>query len=104
MNQADELGRLLADLGSNADEVATALRERGVQGVRNTARFLNPIVRLSQSFLCDESITFDVMRPGVLRLTYLNGTTSELPLPAPVQQFLCNFGRGAYPDIELDVT
>jgi len=36
---------VLANLGASADDVAAKLRARGIQGVRNTGRFLNPIVR-----------------------------------------------------------
>ena len=44
-----ELARILKELGNTADEVAAALQAKGIKGVRNTARFLNPLVRTSRA-------------------------------------------------------
>ena len=38
---------MLVDLGNTPDEVADTLRASGITGVRNTVRFLNPIVRFA---------------------------------------------------------
>ena len=46
-----ELGRILKELGNTADDVATALQAQGIKGVRNAARYLNPLVRYVQGQL-----------------------------------------------------
>ena len=51
MSFASELSRMLTDLGSSADEIAATLGGDKIQGVRNTVRFLNPIVRYCQRHL-----------------------------------------------------
>ena len=91
---------LLAPLGSSADEVAESLRRHGVRGVRNTVRFLNPVVRYARTRLPDAR-DLDVIGGEALRIALPNGTRREEPLPAGVRAFLGAFDRGAYPDLAL---
>jgi hypothetical protein len=86
--------------------VAATLREHGIQGARNTARYLNPIVRFAQTQLRLDDYTLDVaygdgMQTYSLRITLPNGTEEATPLPEPVKAFLDAFNQGAYPDMEL---
>jgi hypothetical protein len=93
------LPQLLKSLGSSADKVAATLRKEGVQGVRNTARFLNPIVRFVQAHINAEE--FDVIPRDKLRVRYAGGKKEEVPLPKSVLTFLARFDKGHYPDLEL---
>jgi hypothetical protein len=43
MDLENELRTALERMGSTAEEVAAALREKKVQGVRNAVRVLNPV-------------------------------------------------------------
>jgi hypothetical protein len=101
MNQASELGSLLLGMGNAADEIAATLRAAGIHGVRNTVRFLNPIVRYCQAHLAGNGYAVDVMQPGVMRIRLPDQLPMEIPLPSPVAQFLDLFNHGAYPDLEL---
>ena len=101
MDHGRELVRLLADLDKTAEEVASILRSSGVQGTRNTARFLNPIVRYAQRHLRVDDYALDVIKPQTLRMTLPDGTTAEALLPRGVQHFLDAFHRGQYPDLEI---
>jgi hypothetical protein len=56
-----QLAKLLADLGDSAHQVATTLQQRGIKGVRNTARFLNPLVRYAQDCLAVERFRVDIL-------------------------------------------
>jgi hypothetical protein len=102
MDMKAELSRLLKDLGGTADEVADALRTKRVRGVRNAARYLNPIVRYVQVCLRDESMDMDVITSGCLSIHFRTAPTQEVPIPQPVMQFLDAFNRRAYPELELD--
>jgi hypothetical protein len=93
------LPQLLNSLGSSADKVAKTLRKAGVKGVRNTVRFLNPVVRFVQAHVNAEE--FDVIPRDKLRVRYAGGKKEEIPLPKPVLTFLARFDKGAYPDLEL---
>jgi hypothetical protein len=95
----DDLGKLLEEMGSNAEEVAAALRAAGVQGVRNTVRVLNPIVRYVQNVLRRDNLDADMMTWKTFRVHGVGG--QEVALPKPVLDFLDAFNRGAYPDLEL---
>lgn len=96
------LSKMLAELGSTPDQVAASLDAQGVKGVRNAARFLNVIVRYVQSRLSVDVLSVDVMKDGVVRVTF--GTKKkdvEANLPEPVRDFLERFDHGAYPHLEL---
>ena len=93
---------MLDDLGKTPDEVADTLRARGVNGVRNTARFLNPIVRYANSLLTDV-YGIDLTQGDRMRIVFADGRTTEVPVPPAVLEFLDLFHRGHYPDLEMPV-
>lgn len=95
-----ELGRLLARLDRPPDEVARLLKEAGISGVRNTVRFLNPLVRFVQARFHLDDYTLDVIKPGCLRLTLPDGTTRERAIPLTACEFLVAFNAGRYPELE----
>ena len=91
---------MLDDLGHSADEVADTLRAAGIRGVRNTVRFLNPVVRYARTFLPDAQ-GIDLLQGDRLRIVFANGTVSEVEVPEAVLRFLEGFHRGQFPDLEL---
>jgi hypothetical protein len=91
---------MLEELGNTADEVAAVLRAKGIKGVRNTVRFLNPIVRYAHTRQADV-YGIDLIQGDRLRITFANGKVQEVAVPEPVQRFLDNFHRGQYPDLEM---
>ena len=91
---------MLEALGSTPDEVADALRARGIKGVRNTVRFLNPVVRYAHSCLADV-YGIDLIQGDRLRIVFANGSVTEEAVPEAVLRFLDAFHRGQYPDLEL---
>ena len=99
MIRANEVARLLQELGNTADEVALALRVKGIQGVRNTVRFLNPIVHYVQSQIADAG-NLHVIKGETLSMNFRNGE-GEVSLPEAVKQFLAAFNSGAYPELEI---
>lgn len=101
-----DLEQILALLGDTAEAVAQTLQDNGIKGVRNTVRYLNPVVRFAQVHLRMDDFGLDLMqrelaRPYTLRLTLPNGSSQEAELPAPVKEFLEAFNGGVYPDLEL---
>lgn len=96
-----QLDHILGSLGSSAEQVADTLQAAGVRGVRNAARFLNPIVRYGMSRVTVDALSLDVMMPDILRLIFHDGTKEEAPLPLAVRQFLEAFNRGEYPGLEM---
>jgi hypothetical protein len=99
---SDAGAAVLDDLGRTHDEVAAALRTRGINGVRNTARFLNPVVRYANSVL-SSVYGIDITQRDRLRIVFADGRTSEVPVPAAVLEFLDLFHRGRYPDLEMQL-
>src|SRR5262245_39883552 len=95
-----EVARLLDDLGRTADEVAATLKTQGVRGVRNTVRFLNPVVRYVSPRVAGLT-TADVMRGDVLCLAIRGGRKEEVALPQAIRDFPDAFNRRAYPELEL---
>jgi hypothetical protein len=95
------LAALLAQLGSTADEVAATFKAHGILGVRNTARFLNPLNRYLLKQISQAGLNLDVMQMDRVRLVFENGQTEEAILPEPVLQFLEAFNQGAYPELQL---
>lgn len=91
---------MLDALGYSPDEVAESLRSAGIRGVRNTVRFLNPVVRYARTFLPDAQ-GIDLIQGDRLRIIFANGSVSEVAVPEPVLRFLDAFHRGQYPDLEL---
>jgi hypothetical protein len=96
-----QMTRVLDEMGSTLDEVADHLRAAGVQGVRNTVRFLNPIVRYVQGHVQVDARSLNMIQGDRLRLTLGNGQKVEVTIPAPVRLFLDAFNRGVYPDLEM---
>jgi hypothetical protein len=93
---------MLDQLGTTPDQVAATLRANGVLGVRNTVRFLNPIVRYAQSKLTNV-YGIDVIQGTVMRIVFADGSTRDEAVPDAVQQFLQAFHRGEYPDLEMPI-
>ena len=91
---------MLDELGRTPDEVADALRRLGIKGVRNAARFLNPIVRYAHTRVTD-TYGIDLMNESRLRIVFADGRVEEIAVPEPVLRFLDNFHRGQYPDLEM---
>jgi hypothetical protein len=93
---------MLDVLGRTPDEVADALRVRGIQGIRNTARFLNPIVRYAHTVITDV-YGIDLTQGDRLRIVFANRDVTEVPVPDAVLEFLDLFHRGHYPDLEMPI-
>ena len=96
-----QMGKLLEEMGSTPDEIADHLRAAGVQGVRNTVRFLNPIVRYVQQHVQVDAWSLNMIQGDRLRLTIDNRQKVEAVIPAAVRLFLDAFNRGTYPDLEM---
>jgi hypothetical protein len=100
MDVTNAPSKVLEQMGTTADEVAASLRAKGVQGVRNAVRVLNPIVRHIQIALRIDNLDADVMTGTTLRIQ--GGIKKqEVKLPQAVKDFMDAFNRGAYPDLEL---
>jgi hypothetical protein len=95
------LDALLSGLGDTADKVADSLKAKAIQGVRNTVRILNPIVRFLQDALHESGVGLDMVTPGNLRARAPDGTISNTLLPQPVLDFLARFDQGDYPHLEM---
>lgn len=100
MSRPSEVAKLLQELGTSADEVALALKLTGIQGVRNTVRLLNPIVRYVEHQVPDVW-NLNVMTGASLSMNFRDGGKADVALPEAVGQFLAAFNRGAYPELEL---
>jgi hypothetical protein len=100
MSRPSEVAKLLQGLGDTADEVATSLKVRGIQGVRNTVRRLNPIVRYIESLVAD-AWNLNVITGDTLSMNFRNGGKGEVALPQGVRRFLKAFNDGAYSELEL---
>jgi hypothetical protein len=96
-----EVERLLREMGNTANEVAAKLTKHQVKGVRNAARFLNPVVRYLQVRVQSESVSFDVMKGDMVCIGLPMDRHGEVPIPEPVWTFLFEFNRGKYPALEL---
>jgi hypothetical protein len=105
MSEKKNIGQILALLGNNGDGVALTLKTNAVQGVRNTIRHLNPIVRFVENHLRIDDYGLHLVQRGpgesyILRLA-LPEANEDTELPKGVQEFLEAFNRGAYPELEL---
>jgi hypothetical protein len=106
MKEPTLLEQVLLDLGDSADTVARTLQEHGVKGVRNTVRYLNPIVRFAQSRLRLDDYRLDVahgdgMPTYILRMTLPNGAEESVRFPEAVKDFLDAFNSGKHAELEL---
>jgi hypothetical protein len=97
---SSQASEILALAGDSPDQIAETLRARGVQGVRNAVRMLNPIVRLIQQSI-PPTVLMNLMDPQSLRMTLPDGTREETPVPQPVVDFLTAFHEGKYPALEF---
>jgi hypothetical protein len=100
MASSHPVARLLQDLGNTADDVAAVLKAQKIQGIRNTVRMLNPIVRYVGGLVPDTR-DMDLIETGTLRMTFRNGVIERVTLPEAVQEFLDAFNASAYPELEL---
>jgi hypothetical protein len=100
MSQSSDVARLLQDLGNAPAEVASALRVKGVQGVRHTVRSLNPIVRYIEPQATD-AWNLNIVQSNTLSMNFRDGRKGTVALPEAVKQFLDAFNHGAYPELEL---
>jgi hypothetical protein len=83
MDEVRQAAGLLAQLGDNADEVAGSLKASGIQGIRNTARFLNPIVRHLQAQIVGTS-EMNLIKGNQLSIALRDGRKVDIPLPLAV--------------------
>jgi hypothetical protein len=97
----EQLRAILASLGSTQDSVAATLKSSRIRGVRNAARFLNPIVRYAQRLVTVDALSLDLMKQDTPRLRLHDGAEVETVLPEAVRGFLDAFNRGDHPDLEL---
>jgi hypothetical protein len=95
----DRIIILLQQMGTTADEVAALLFAEGVQGLRDSSSFLNPIVRYLNRNL-DIGGWLEVGAGGRILRLQLRGRVYETALPEPVQEFLERFHQGQYPQLE----
>ena len=100
MSQSSDVARLLQDLGKTPAEVASALKVKGIQGVRNTVRALNPIVRFVEPQAAD-IWNLNIVQGNTLSMSFRDGRKRTVTLPEAVKQFLGAFNHGAYPELEL---
>jgi hypothetical protein len=96
---SNEFETILEDLGSSPEAIAERMAFLGIQGVRNAARILNPLIRYFQGMAKSHWLTMDVMKPGVLRIVSTDGEM-EILLPTAVQEFLGDFNQGRFPELE----
>ena len=90
---------MLEALGKTADEVASALRTEGIQGVANTVRQLNPVVRYVHRQQKDAQTVYLI--GDLLTIHYSDGREQKRSIPPAVREFLEAFNRGQYPDLHL---
>jgi|SRR6516162_2699460 hypothetical protein len=100
MVSSHPVARMLQDLGNTADDVAAVLKAHKIQGVRNTVRILNPIVRYIGALVPDTR-EMDLIEEGTLRIQFLSGSIQRVALPEAVREFLGAFNASAYPELEL---
>src|SRR3954447_18593774 len=93
---------MLTDLGETADQVCNSLRTLGIRGVRNTVRFLNPVVRYAHTFHT-HGVAIDLILGDRLRVDHGDGRVTVVDVPPAVREFLDRFHQGKYPDLELPV-
>ena len=91
---------MFEELGETPDVVAEWLRAAGIKGIRNAARFLNPIVRFAHGKINDV-YGIDLIMGDRLRIVHVDGQTSEVTVPEPVLRLLERFHHGLYPDLEM---
>ena len=96
---SETLSTVLRQLGNSADEIAATLNAQKITGVRNTVRFLNPIVRYVQQALSIGPFNVDLTEPETLRVA-VEGTSIHTMLGQPIKDFLRAFDEGEYPELD----
>src|SRR3989442_13770185 len=97
------LDRTLVALGNSRDQVAQTLKARGIRGVRNAVRMLNPVVRFVQESLLISNLGMDLINPKTFRITLPDGTKITTSIPQAITDFLDAFDQGAYPELEMQL-
>ena len=92
-------GEMLEALGTTAEKVASALRAKGIQGVANTVRDLNPIVRYVRGELHETQAVHLI--GDVLTIQFADGRQQQVAIPPAVRDFLHAFNSGEYADLHL---
>jgi hypothetical protein len=100
MNLPEEIAEGLGRLGDTREQVAETLLANHVQGVRDTVRTLNPVVRFIHIHLKNEDLDLDVIPGHIIRYKVAK-QNGEVALPKPVMQFLDAFNAGKHPELEL---
>jgi hypothetical protein len=100
MDPKDLVAKSLHELGNTAEEVAVVLKHKKIQGIRNTVRMLNPVVRYVKPLVPDTR-DIDIIQRGTLRITLRNGLIDRVTLPQAVQAFLDAFNSSDYPELEI---
>src|SRR4051812_33215069 len=80
LSAAEPPGSMFDELGTTPDAVFEALRARGIKGVRNTVRILNPIVRYVTSQFPDAR-SIDLILVDRLRIVFASGEATEEVVP-----------------------
>ena len=93
---------MLEQMGETPEAVAMTLRARGIRGVRNTARTLNPVVRYAFS-ITPGARQIDLILGDQMRTQFADGQITLEAVPDAVRQFLDAFHRGEYPDLEMPI-
>ncbi len=106
MRELSVLTQALLELGTDSESVKAMLQAHGINGVRNTVRYLNPIVRFTQLRLKLDDYALavthgDSMPTYLLHITLPSGAKASVPFPEPVKDFLDRFNAGAYPELEM---
>jgi len=97
---AASLESLLNETGDSANIIADRLRRRGIKGVRNAVRILNPIIEYVQDSLKSSGIAMNLIDPDVLHVRLGDGAMIAAVVPQAVKDFLQSFNDGMYPDLE----
>jgi hypothetical protein len=99
-----DLPSILLGLGTTPAQVAATLKASGIQGVRNTLRHLNPIVRYVERQLAIDDYQLCVEQSNLemlLQLTMPNGKIEKAKISGAVKSFLDAFNSGAFSELEL---
>jgi hypothetical protein len=113
-NRSQCVKRILSELGRTSDEVYAELKRDGCKGDPLAQGWQHPIVRYIYRKFDDGRVELAVSNPALLtrvsrfengvlllpidaiRLNSVDGESQSIPLPEPVQDFLCKFRLGEY--------
>jgi hypothetical protein len=101
----DQVSEILVALGDTPDQVAGTLRANGCRGYR-IGNFPSPLQRYLYRHFDGGAIllihSVSDMAPDCIQLCLAKGGSAPIPLPSAVKGFLAAFGKGKYPDLELN--